>query len=303
MNPFTTGISQSLAALPMFSGAWLRIISFILVYALLMAFLLLRARRNERDGMGKDAGSDDGTESAITGSTIIDPDDSDKETPTPLMPKALRAFIIIFAIGIAMIIACSIVPLPGLSDLVFPVCALTFLVCGIISPLRCGCGFRQLATWFLKGVKAIAPGALLVLMASSISFMLTEGRVLDTIIFYTNGFLAGKPGWVTILGIYLLSMAMNFFIPSGSAKAFLLIPLLVPIVDLAGIPRQLLILAYIFGDGFTNVFYPTNPATLIALSLCGLSYGQWIRNTWRFFLGLLILTSVMLLAGLAIGYR
>ena len=140
-------------------------------------------------------------------------------------------------------------------------------------------------------------------MASSTSFMLTEGRVLDTIIFYTNNFLTDKPGWVTILGIYLLTMTLNFAIPSGSAKAFLLIPLLAPIVDLVGIPRQLLVLAYIFGDGFTNVFYPTNPVLLISLSLGGLSYGQWIRRTLPFFLVLLAFTSVILLVGLAIGYK
>jgi len=133
--------------------------------------------------------------------------------------------------------------------------------------------------------------------------MLIEGHVLDTIIFYTNIFLANKPDSVTILGIYLLIMLMEFAIPSGSAKAFLLIPLLAPVVDMIGIPRQLLVLAYIFGDGFTNVFYPTNPALLIALSLGGLSYGQWIRRTWPLFLALIVFASVMLIVGMAIGYR
>jgi len=79
-------------------------------------------------------------------------------------------------------------------------------------------------------------------------------------------------------------------------------PLFVPIVDLIDIPRQLLVLSYIFGDGFTNVIYPTNPALLIALSLGGISYGQWIRRAWPFFLGLLALSTIMLLIALAIGY-
>jgi len=219
------------------------------------------------------------------------------------MGKALRAFVVILLIGIAAIVSCSVVPVPGLSDLVFPICALTFLLCGIVSPLLCGCGLRQWAIWFLKGLKAIAPGALLVLMASSISYMLTEGKVLGTIIFYAYGFLADKSGSVTIISIFLLVMVIEFDIPSGSAKAFLLIPLLAPLVDLIGIPRQLLVLAYIFGDGFTNVLYPTNPALLIALSLGGLSWGQWIRRTWPFFLSLFVLSGAMLLIGLAIGYH
>ncbi|MCL2880040.1 MAG: AbgT family transporter, partial [Treponema sp.] len=228
---------------------------------------------------------------------------SGTEIDNPLMPQALKAFVIIFIIGIAIIISCSVIPLSGLSGLTFPVTALTFLLCGIISPLRCGCKAGQLGAWFLGGIKAIAPGALLVLMASSISYMLSEGRVIDTIIYYTNGFLADKPAWATILGMYVLIMLMEFAIPSGSAKAFLLIPLLAPLVDLLGIHRQLLVLSYNFGDGFTNVFYPTNPALLIALSLGGLSYGQWIRHTWRFFLGLLIVTALILLAAMAIGFH
>jgi uncharacterized ion transporter superfamily protein YfcC len=288
MNPFTVGIAQTIAGLPLFSGAWLRIVSFVLVYALLMAFLLSNARRCERLGLANTE------QSTLT---------SDSSEASPHLSKALKAFVVIFVIGVIAIISCSVVPLSGLSDLVFPACALTFLLCGIIAPLRCGCGWRQLGVWFLKGFNAIAPGALLVLMASSVSFVLTEGQVLDTIIYYANEFLGDKPAWATILGIYLLVMLLEFAIPSGSAKAFLLMPLLTPLVDLIGLPRQLAVLAYIFGDGITNTMYPTNPGLLIALSLGGLSYGQWIRRTWPFFLGLLVLTTAILLVGLAVGYR
>ncbi|MCL2757062.1 MAG: AbgT family transporter [Coriobacteriia bacterium] len=325
MNPFTAGIAQTLAGLAIFSGAWLRIVSFVLVYALLMTFLLLNARRCEKAGIKNRFGLTAGTTSVASASTAATANGTTttdvttdvttvvengsknpigrKEDVDPRLSKALKAFVIVFVIGIAAIISCSIIPLPGLSDIVFPVCALTFLLCGIISPLICGCGMRQWILWFFNGMKAIAPGALLVLMASSISFMLTEGKVLDTIIFYANNFLADKPGGVTILGIYALIMILEFAIPSGSAKAFLLIPLLAPLVDLIDINRQLLVLAYVFGDGFTNVFYPTNPALLIALSLGGLSYGKWIKKTWPFFAALLILTSALLLIGLAIGYQ
>ncbi|MCL2632871.1 MAG: AbgT family transporter, partial [Coriobacteriia bacterium] len=304
MNPFTTGIAQTIAGLPIFSGAWFRLIAFALVYAMLMAFLLSNARRCERATLATTDASNSTPEPDLSHVDKITPSaaDSAELVENPLLPKALRAFVVVFVIGIAAIIACSVVPVPGLSNLVFPVCALTFLLCGIIAPLLTGCGLRQWSSWFLGGTKAIAPGALLVLMASSISFMLTEGHVLDTIIYYASTYLADKPGWLTILGIYLLVMLLEFAIPSGSAKAFLLVPLLTPLVDLIGISRQLAVIAYIFGDGFTNVLYPTNPALLIALSLSGLSYGQWIRRAWPFFLGLLGLTSAMLLVGLAIGY-
>ena len=305
MNPFTTGIAQSIAGLPIFSGASLRIISFVLVYAYLMAFLLLNARRAERATAKAAAVAGPVTlQTAKAGDTQALPDINTEFLRTdPQLSRALKAFVIVFVTGIAAIIACSVVPLDGLSDLVFPVCALTFLLCGIISPLLSGCKASQLGVWFLKGIKAIAPSALLVLMASSIAFMLTEGRVLDTIIFYAGDFLIDKPGWLALLGIYLLVLLLEFAVPSGSAKAFLLIPLIAPLVDLIDVPRQLAVVAYAFGDGFSNVFYPTNPALLIALSICGLSFGRWFRRTWPFFLGVLVLAGLILVAGLAVGYR
>ena len=300
MNPFTVGIAQSIAGLAVFSGASLRIISFILVYAYLMAFLLLNARRLERTAL-KAGGALD-TIDTVNVKTLPG---IDLEIPfaNPQMSRALKAFAIVFLVGIATIIACSVVPISGLADLVFPVCALTFLLCGVISSLLSGCSLRQLGVWFLKGMKAIAPGAILVLMASSISFMLTEGRVLDTIIFYASNFLLDKPGWLAILGIYLLVLLLEFAIPSGSAKAFLLIPLIAPLVDLIDVPRQLAVVAYAFGDGFSNVFYPTNPALLIALSICGVSFGRWLRRTLPFFIGILILAGIILVVGLAVGYQ
>ena len=95
---------------------------------------------------------------------------------------------------------------------------------------------------------------------------------------------------------------MNFFISSGSAKAFLLMPLIVPVAQLFGIPAQLCVVAFAFGDGFSNVFYPTNPALLIALGLADVNYGNWFRWSGKFQLANLLLTSVILLFGLAVGY-
>jgi uncharacterized ion transporter superfamily protein YfcC len=95
---------------------------------------------------------------------------------------------------------------------------------------------------------------------------------------------------------------MNFFIPSGSAKAFMLMPLIVPLAQVFGISSQLCVLAFAFGDGFSNVFYPTNPALLISLGLAKVSYGQWAKWSFKFQLCNLLLTSLLLLLGLAVGY-
>ena len=110
------------------------------------------------------------------------------------------------------------------------------------------------------------------------------------------------PKWAVILFIYLIVLAMNFFISSGSAKAFMLIPLIVPMAQIFDISSQLCIVAFAFGDGFSNVFYPTNAALLISLGLADVSYPDWFRWSWKFQSLNLLLTGGLLLAGLVLGY-
>lgn len=95
---------------------------------------------------------------------------------------------------------------------------------------------------------------------------------------------------------------MNFFISSGSAKAFLLMPLIVPIAQLFDISAQMCVMAFAFGDGFSNVFYPTNPVLLISLGLADVNYIKWAKWSWKFQAINILLTSGLLLIGLAIGY-
>ena len=106
-----------------------------------------------------------------------------------------------------------------------------------------------------------------------------------------------------MLFVYLIVLVMNFFISSGSAKAFLLIPLIVPMAQLFSIEPQLCVVAFAFGDGFSNVFYPTNAALLIALSLTSISYGKWVKFSWKFQAINLAATSALLLIGYAVGYH
>jgi uncharacterized ion transporter superfamily protein YfcC len=79
-------------------------------------------------------------------------------------------------------------------------------------------------------------------------------------------------------------------------------PLIVPMAQLFGIEPQLCVMAFAFGDGFSNVFYPTNAALLIALSLADVNYGDWVKFSWKFQGLNLVLTGILLLVGLSVGY-
>jgi len=125
---------------------------------------------------------------------------------------------------------------------------------------------------------------------------------LDTILHMTaNSFSELQPFPAAIL-VYFLTLLIEFFIGSGSVKAFLLMPILLPLSDLLGVTRQVTVLGYCFGDGFSNMIYPTNPVLLISLGLTVVGYSKWIRWTAKLW-GLVVLVSVAAIGiGVAINY-
>ena len=179
---------------------------------------------------------------------------------------------------------------------------LMFLVAGITSCALVKMPIKDFFKSAFKNMLGVLPALVLILMASSIKYVLVESKTLDTIMYYAANVAETIPRFTVVLFIYLIALILEFFIASGSAKAFLLIPIILPIASLFGISPQLCILAYAFGDGFSNIFYPTNPVLLISLGLNKTKYTDYMKFTWKFALSTLVVTSLILLFGLMIGY-
>ena len=280
-NPFTVGVAQEVAGLAMFSGIWMRLLSFVLIYILLMVFLYFYAKKVERPV------SQSGDQAGFTND--------------PKMDRGLTAFVVILGVGIAAIFSSSFIP--ALQDYTMIIVAVMFLAAGIASTLLCGMSCKDLGKDFVSGLVTILPAVLMILMASSIRYTMEEAKILDTLLHGAVQLTDKMPPWVVVEFIYLLVLGMNFFIPSGSAKAFMLIPLIVPVAQAVGISPQLCVLAFAFGDGFSNVFYPTNPVLLISLGLTDVSYGKWFKWSGKFQLVNLVLTSLLLQLALFVGYQ
>lgn len=278
-NPFTVGVAQELAGLPMFSGIWFRIVAFVLVYLLLLLFLYSYAKKIEKpvDVEGFKHGF----------------------TYDRKMAKGLKLFAGIMCGGILLVL--SSVVLTFLQDVTMIIVAVTFLVAGLVAVVATGRGGNIPKTFF-SGVSSVFAAVFMILMANSIKYTMVEGNILEPILQGMVDTASTLPGWSVILFIYLIVLVMNFFIASGSAKAFLLMPLIIPIAETFGISAQLCIIAFAFGDGFSNVFYPTNPVLLISLGLANVDYVKWFKWSFKFQFLNLILTSILLLIGLAIGY-
>ena len=277
-NPFTVGVAQQLAGLPMFSGMGYRSIAFVCIYILLIVFLYLHTKKIN------------------TTSEMLTIDFTYKKH----MNKALICFISILSIGIVCILSSAF--LPFLQDYTMIIVAIMFLLAGIFSTLLAKMTRKELVSEYIKGVINMLPAVFMILMANSIKYTLVESKILDTLLYHALQIANTLPNWSIILFIYLIVLVLNFFIPSGSAKAFLLIPIMVPMAQLFGISSQLCIMAFAFGDGFSNIFYPTNPVLLISLGLADTDYLSWVKWSWKFQFMNIVLTSAILLIGLFIAY-
>lgn len=279
-NPFTVGVAQNMVGLPMFSGIWFRGLCFCCIYVLLLCFILLRAKKID----------------SIPNISM----ESETSFVDKKMDKSLLCFASILGVGILVVLSSSIFTV--LQDYTMIIVAAMFLIAGVVSVITSGMQPVDLAKTFFAGVVSIFPAVLMILMASSIKYILVESYVLDTILHGMVSVAGELPKWFVILFIYFVVLVLNFFIATGSAKAIMLMPLIAPIAQIFQIPLQLCIVAYAFGDGFSNAFYPTNPVLLISLGLSDVSYGKWLKCTWKFQGLNLILTSILLLFGLAVGY-
>jgi uncharacterized ion transporter superfamily protein YfcC len=192
--------------------------------------------------------------------------------------------------------------IPGISDYALPAVAFLFLIAGVGAGFLAGSPGKEVLKALWEGVSGIAPGIILILMAASVNYIVVQGGVMDTILHGASGLFASANPTVAAIMIFALALVVEIFISSGSAKAFLLMPILLPLADLVGVTRQVTVTAYCFGDGFSNLAYPTNPVLLIVLGLTVVSYPKWIRWTLKLWFWIMLASVALLWFGVLIGY-
>ncbi len=297
-NPFTIGVAQKLAGLPPFSGALYRLLIFILVYAILMAFLYRYARMIEAQPSRSLVYKEDAALREKYAGRDLTGFSFDSKTAKGV--KIFGSFI--FLIMLVIITGFFV---PQISSLSMPVIALLFLIGGILTGHFSEYAKAQNTSLFrdlLKGMGSIAPAIFLILLAMSVKQIMTASQSMDTILYWASQHLDHLSPFVAGTAIYLLVLLLEFFISSGSAKAFLVIPVITPLLDIVGLTRQSGVLAYCFADGFSNLFFPTNATLVIALGLTVVGYPKWFRWTLPVQIVIFLLTFVMLFAAIAFHY-
>lgn len=302
-NPFSVGTAQKLAGVPVLSGSGFRILVFICIYALYFMFMRGYVKKLEAANALStiDAAGQATPARALAESGVAElVDIGANEGKATSVARGVRFF------GFSSLALASLVILSSItrigSDYVLPGIALGFLIVGSGSGLSAGLAPGKAMRSFGAGALGVLPAGVLILMALSVKRIVVAGGIMDTVLYAASGLLSGSSRYGAAALMYMVVLGMNFFIGSASAKAFLLIPILSPLADLTGLSRQIAIQAFTFGDGFSNMLYPTNAVLLISLGLAGMSWGQWLRRTWKLQLATLVLTMALLFLAVAIGY-
>ena len=152
-----------------------------------------------------------------------------------------------------------------------------FFAMGLAAGAVGGLGPNRLAGAFVAGLKEMAGAALVVAFAGGILVVLERGGVMDTILFGMSRLTSEMPPLLAADAMYAVQVVVNFFIPSGSTKAALTMPLMAPLADLSGVTRQTAVLAYQLGDGFTNMIIPTSGVTVGTLAMAKIPFEKWAR--------------------------
>jgi uncharacterized ion transporter superfamily protein YfcC len=152
-----------------------------------------------------------------------------------------------------------------------------FFAMGLAAGAAAGLGPNKLAKSFVVGAKDLLGAALVVAFAGGIITLLEDGHILDTILYGLASVTAHVGGVIAAQAMYILTVVLNFFIPSGSTKAVLTMPLLAPLADLSGITRQTVVLAYQLGAGFTCLVMPTSGVTVGTLAIAKVPFERWFK--------------------------
>jgi len=278
INPYTVGVAQGIAELPTFSGAWLRTLMVVSSLALLSFYIC-------RWVVKMDFEEPDNTKAMS------------KSLDQYAMTKKDKWTLGVFVLGLAAMLVGVFTQGWYINEI-----AGMFLLIAIVIGIVNGYTANEIVKQMMEGASKVTAGALVIGLAASIQVILQQAQIIDTIVYGLSGLIQGIPGALSAIMASLVQGAINLFIPSGSGQALVTMPILIPVADLVGMSRQLMITAFQVGDGLTNLIVPTSGGTLAMLALGRVSYEKWLKAILPFMVLVYGLSWVGLVIGHLVGY-
>lgn len=280
-NPFTIVYSSDLIGASITKGIWFRLLAFAIFYALLLLVVWFNAKK--------------------TTAQLLKPEENATTQSSKPNKKLFLSWTIFLVASLFSIILFTSIPM--LRDIATPLIVVVFLIGGFIAG-TVTFGFKNYWKSFGKGVVFALPAIAMICLAFAIKYILVEGLILDTITNYIATSIHGKSKYITVLLLFAIILILEFFISSSTAKAVFVMGILSGVAssNLLSISAEMLVLIYIFSDGFTNMLFPTSPCLLIGLSMTGQSYIDWLKKTKFLFPIIFALCVGLLMFATAIGY-
>jgi uncharacterized ion transporter superfamily protein YfcC len=287
LNPFTVLVAQDVAGLPPTSGYAFRLLLLLVFLPVGIHHVWSYARRIERDPAA---------------SLVAD-------TPPPVLdapPQAAGGTLTgAHKLALLLVAATLVLLVYGLSrwDWYLTEMGALFLALALVLAIVGRIPADRAATTFGAGAAELTMTALLIGFARAIQVVLEQGGVIDTIVHGISLPLQTLPAALAAAAMFFVQSFTNLFIPSGSGQAYVTMPIMAPLADLVGVSRQTAVLAYQFGDGFTNIIVPTNPVIVGILAMAGIPFGRWLRFVLPFMLKIWVLGSIVLAVAVLIGWQ
>lgn len=287
LNPFTVGVAQGISELPLFSGIGFRLVILVAMLILVNIYLLRYAKKVKNN-----------PETSIV--RELELEEVDNKIDLSNLPELNSRHIVtllLFAAGLVAIVY-------GVFKLEWYITeiATVFLAIGIIGGFVGNLGPSRVAQEFVIGARGIVFGALVVGIARGILVVMTDGFIIDSIIHGLATGINALPTSIAVLGMYIVQVVINFFIPSGSGQAAATMPIMAPLADVLSINRQVAVTAFQFGDGITNSIIPTSAALMGVLSVAKIPYEKWFKFVYPVMLIWLSMGAVFLLIAHFIDY-
>ena len=262
-NAFTVGVAQSIAGLPMFSGMTLRLVLFVALLLVSMAYVMWHANRVKKHPEKSPCRTAD-LENAKK--YVLD-----VENIAPLTGRQ-KLVLVVLLLAILWTIYGVLVHGYYIDEL-----AAVFLTAGVVAGLLGGSRPSRICDDFLKGAANMLAPCMMIGMANAVVLMMTDAGIIDTIIYALSNLLLGLPSALLAIGMFVVQTLFNLVVPSGSGQAAITMPLMAPLADMVGVTRQTAVLAYQLGSTFTDLIGPTSGEILVVGAMCSIAYPKWFK--------------------------
>lgn len=285
-NPFSVGIAQALSGIAPGSGIEYRVIMFIIFVTICMGFVMMYANKVKKDPRKSLVQHISVNQEAI--------DNNDTNIKAFTIREAM--VITVFALGMSIMVYGVLKQGWYISEI-----AMVFTTIGILSGIASGLKQDEIVSSFISGSKDLISAGLCIAFARGIVIVAQNGYIIDTILNSAANVLNGLPKAIFINLTFLIEGLIAFLIPSASGLASLTIPVLAPLGDLVDVSRQVIVTAYQFGIGITNLITPTSGVLMGALGLANIPWSKWVRFVMPLMIILIITTMAFLTIGLYMG--